>query len=60
MKYINRRSILSEKYPPIISPIIEQLGYDSMTEARYEILLRTVIGQEKGNKFTRAFLRKLK
>ena len=60
MKEISRRIRLLEKYPPMKSPLVEQLGYDVMSEEGYEIILVTVIGQDKGNTFTRDLLRQLK
>ena len=42
------------------SPILEYMGYGRMAEYCDEILLGTEIGQDTGNKFTRAFLRQLK
>ena len=44
MKDISRRSRLSEKSTPMTITLVEQLGYDRVTEEGDEILLGTVIG----------------
>ena len=60
MKDISRRSRLYENYPLMTISLVEQLGYDRMTNFGETILLETGMGQDRANQHTRTFLRQLK
>ena len=59
-KEIRRRSRLYDNSPLMTIPIVEQLGYDGMTNFGETILLETGMGQDRVNQHTRTFLRQLK
>ena len=60
MEEIIIRIRLSEKSPPLKIPLLEQLGYDGMKGFRDGILIGTEMCQDKGDQFTRNFIRQLK
>ena len=51
---------LSDKSPPMMISLLEQLEYNGMAEVGDEILLGREICQNTGNEFIGAFIRKLK
>ena len=57
---ISRRSRHYDNSSLMKPPILEQLGYDRMTDFGVQIILVTYMGQYRGNLFTGTFIRQLK
>ena len=60
MEEIGNRSRLSDKYPPMLSSLVNKIGYNGMKDWGGYILKGEYIGSEMGDSHTIIFLKRLK